>query len=360
MKVKKLIAIMLVMAIGAALLIGCQPPAPDTPAPVAPAPEQPVADAPAADAPVADAPAPAAGSPYADQLYIEVSANSAVEYFQCHMRGLEAAGQAFGVQTEYVGPMGYDMDAVIAAFEAAIAKNPDGILCVGWEEAMNPVIQKAVDAGIPVVTVDADLPTSARIAFVGTGNYAAGRLAGTRIAELIGGSGKVAILGKVTLSNIQERARGIEDVFAETFPGIDYIGLIESGAESNTAAANLAAVLQANPDLAAVASVDSEAGAGAIMAIREAGLAGQVKVVSFDRGSEILQAIEDGIITETIVQQTALMPYYGLNVLFNLRNHRVSMSADDAAAGMPGVPGFIDTGVTVANQDNVHLFWTTS
>lgn len=297
-----------------------------------------------------------ATNPYADQLYIEVSANGAVEYFNDHKMGLEAAGKFFGVKTEYVGPMDYDMDAVIAAFEQAIAKKPAGILVVGWEEALNPVISKAVSQGIPVVTIDADIASSERVCFVGTGNYSAGRMAGERIAELIGKKGKVAILGKVTLSNIQDRARGCEDVWKEKFPDIEYLGLIESGAESNTAAANLAAILQKNPDLAAVASVDSEAGAGAIMAIREAGLAGKVKCVSFDRGSEILQAIEDGIITETIVQQTALMPFYGLNVLFNLKNGRIAMTTDDAAAGMPGVPTFIDTGVTVCNKDNVALF----
>jgi ribose transport system substrate-binding protein len=291
-----------------------------------------------------------------NQLYIEVSANGSAEYFSDHMNGLAEAGKFFGVKTEYVGPMDYDMDAVIAAMEQSIAKQPAGILIVGWEDSLIPVINKSVAQGIPVVTVDADVVNSDRVAFVGTGNFDAGRLCGERIAELVGGKGKVAILGKVTLSNIQDRVRGCEAVWAEKYPGIQFTGLIESGAESNTAAANLAATLQRIPDIVGVCSVDSEAGAGAIMALREAGLAGKVKCVSFDRGSEILQAVKDGIITETIVQQTALMPFYGLNILYNLKNCKVPMTKDDAAAGMPGIPPYVDTGVTVCNKDNVDLF----
>ena len=148
----------------------------------------------------------------------------------------------------------------------------------------------------------------------------------------------------------------IVGLFNEKYPDIEFVGLVESGAESNTAAANLAATIQAHPDLVGVCAVDSEAGAGAIMAIREAGKIGEIKAISFDRGSEILQAVEEGIITATIVQQTHLMPYYSLQVLYNLNNCPVKQTQDDVAANMPGVPSYIDTGVTLCTQENVALF----
>lgn len=311
--------------------------------------------APAAATAAAAEAAPAAAD-HSDQVYIEIVANAGVEYFDMHKAGLEQAGKDYGVTVEYVGPLGYDMDEVIADFETAIGKQPAGIITVGWEDSMIPVINKAVAAGIPVVTCDADLADSDRVCFVGTGNHDAGASCGAALAEAIGGSGKVAILGKTTLSNIQERVKGCEDVWAEKYPGIEYIGMVESGAESNTAAANLAAFIQANPDLKGICAVDSEAGAGAIMAIREAGKIGEIKCFTFDRGSEILAAIEDGIVTGTVVQQTQLMPYYSLVVLYNLKNNPVQQTKDDAAAGMPGVPTYVDTGVTICTKENVELF----
>jgi ABC-type sugar transport system substrate-binding protein len=70
------------------------------------------------------------------------------------------------------------MTAMINAFEQAIAEKPDGIITFGAEGVLQPVIDKAVDAGIPVVTVDGDVSASKRIFFVGTGSYDAGLVGG--------------------------------------------------------------------------------------------------------------------------------------------------------------------------------------
>jgi basic membrane lipoprotein Med (substrate-binding protein (PBP1-ABC) superfamily) len=59
----------------------------------------------------------------ADQLYIEVSALGSLDYFYDHKMGLQEAGKAMGVKTEYVGPADYDMSAMITAFEEASHAN---------------------------------------------------------------------------------------------------------------------------------------------------------------------------------------------------------------------------------------------
>src|ERR1700760_2409904 len=68
-----------------------------------------------------------------DQLYIEVSALGSLDYFYDHKMGLQEAGKAMGVKTEYVGPAEYDMSAMVTAFEQAIARNPAGLIVVGFE-----------------------------------------------------------------------------------------------------------------------------------------------------------------------------------------------------------------------------------
>ena len=132
-----------------------------------------------------------------DQLYVEVSALGNLDYFYDHKLGMKLAASALGVRTEYVGPAEYDMPAMITAFEQAMAmKGIKGVVVVGFEDALVPIVNKAIARGIPVVTVDADLPTSDRVAFVGTGNYKAGFEGGSKLAELIGGKGKVALMTK--------------------------------------------------------------------------------------------------------------------------------------------------------------------
>ena len=144
-----------------------------------------------------DAGTSSASRAHSDQLYVEVSAIGGHDYFYDHKLGMKLVGEALGVRTDYVGPAEYDMTAMITAMEQVLAKpNLKGLVVVGFENVLVPVVNKAVDMGIPVVTVDADLPTSKRIAFVGTGNFQAGFQGGKQLAALLGGKGKVALLTK--------------------------------------------------------------------------------------------------------------------------------------------------------------------
>ena len=69
----------------------------------------------------------------------------------------------------------YDVDAMVKYIDTAIASKVDGIITMALSPAaIGPAIDRAVDAGIPVVLVDTDAPESKRAAYVGTSNYDAG------------------------------------------------------------------------------------------------------------------------------------------------------------------------------------------
>ncbi|MEI7835048.1 MAG: substrate-binding domain-containing protein, partial [Planctomycetota bacterium] len=291
---------------------------------------------------------------HADQLYIEVSALGGLDYFYDHKLGMKLAGEALGVQTDYVGPAEYDMAAMVTALEQAIARKPAGLVVVGFEPSLNPIVDKAVAAGIPVVTVDGDLPGSKRIAFVGTGNVRAGYEIGKKLAQVVG-KGKVALLYKPGQPNLEERRQGFKQAIAEN-------GQIEIVDEGNTqsnpevAAQVAAAMLQKHPDLAGFGCVEAEGGAGSATAVKEAGKVGRVKIVAMDRGSEVLKNIQDGVIQASVAQQTALMPFYAVQILYNLRNNPVAISNDNAKAGVTGVPTSVDTGVILIDKSNCSYF----
>lgn len=290
-----------------------------------------------------------------DQLYIEVSALGNLDYFFDHKLGMEKVGKELGVRTEYVGPAEYDMIAMIAAFEQAIAKKPNGIVVVGFEASLNPIIKKAMDAGIPVVTVDADLSDSARLAFVGTGNINAGKMGGDKLAELIGKKGKVALMTKPGQSNLEQRIQGYKEALAK-YSDIQIVQVVDTQSDPVVGAQAASALLQKYPDLAGIACVEAAGGSGAATAVKEAKLAGKVKIISMDRGNDVLQAIEDGTISATVVQQTALMPYYATQILYNLANSKVSITTDNKAAGVLGIPVTVDTGVIIVDKNNSKYF----
>jgi len=290
-----------------------------------------------------------------DQLYIEVSALGNLDYFYDHKMGMKMAGEELGVRTEYVGPAEYDMNAMVAAFESAIAKKPNGIVVVGFEPSLNSIVNKAIAEGIPVVTVDADLPGSDRLAFVGTGNFGAGKQGGDKMAEMIGEKGKVAIMLKPGQSNLEERVAGYKAAFA-SYPGIELVQLVDTQSDPVVAAQAASALLQKYPDLAGIACVEAAGGSGAATAIREAGKAGTVKIIAMDRGNEVLEAIEEGVISATVAQQTALMPYYATQILYNLNNSKVAITTDNKAAGVLGIPAAVDTGTVIVDANNYKYF----
>ena len=290
-----------------------------------------------------------------DQLYIEVSALGNLDYFYDHKLGMEMVGKELGVRTEYVGPAEYDMNAMIAAFETAISKKPNGIVVVGFEPSLDPIVQKAIDAGIPVVTVDADLPTSARIAFVGTGNYNAGKMGGEKLAELIGKTGKIAIMTKPGQSNLEERVAGYKEALSQ-YPDIEIVQIVDTQSDPIVAAQAATALMQKYPELVGIACVEAAGGAGSATAVKEANAVGKVKIVAMDRGSDVIQGIEEGVISATVAQQTALMPYYAVQILYNLNNSKVAISSDNKAADVPGIPTYVDTGVIIIDKGNAQYF----
>ncbi len=293
---------------------------------------------------------------HSDQLYVEVSALGNLDYFYDHKLGMKLAGEALGVKTEYVGPAEYDIPAMITAFEQAMArKGIKGIVVVGFEPALNPIINKAIDKGIPVVTVDADLPDSKRVAFVGTGNYQAGVEGGNKLAELIGGKGKVALMTKVGQSNLEERIQGYQDALAK-YPGIQIVQKVDTQSDAVIAAQVATAVLRKNSDLAGIGCVEAAGGQGAATAVKEAGLAGKVKIVSMDRGNDVLEQIGNGVISASIAQRTALMPYYAVQILYSIANQKVPITSDNVKAGVSTVPSYVDTGVIIVDKSNYKYF----
>lgn len=290
-----------------------------------------------------------------DQLYIEVSALGNLDYFFDHKLGMEMVGKELGVRTEYVGPAEYDMNAMVAALEQSIAKKPQGLVVVGFEPSLNSIVDKAVAQGIPVVTVDADLPGSKRIAFVGTGNYNAGVVGGNKLAALIGGKGKVAIMLKPGQSNLEERLAGYKASLG-SFKDIQIVQLVDTQSDPVVAAQAAATLLQKYPDLAGIACVEAAGGAGAATAVREARKIGKVKIIAMDRGAEVLDGIAKGVISASVAQQTALMPYYAVQILYNSVNSKVAITSNNKAAGVLGVPVVIDTGAVIVDSANYKFF----
>lgn len=292
-----------------------------------------------------------------DETYVEVLALTNLPYFIDHRLGLEFAGEELGVKTKFVGPVEYDMTAMVNTLEQTIAENPAGILVVGFDPALKPSIDKAVEAGIPVVTLDAEVYGSQRNTFLGTGNYNAGKVGGELLCNAVGQTGKVALITKTGQSNLEERIQGYQDYMAESCPGVEIVQIINDDSDSAKAAEGLKAVLQRTPDLAGVGCVEAAGGVGAATASKELGMEGQLKIISMDRDDGTLKFIEEGVIDASVAQKTALMSYLGTKLMYYLNHAPVPVVPDNAAAGIVPLPESVDTGTIVIDKDNAKFFY---
>ncbi|GMQ77784.1 MAG: hypothetical protein BMS9Abin02_0273 [Anaerolineae bacterium] len=287
--------------------------------------------------------------------YIYVSAMGNLEFFNAHKYGWEWAGDALGVKSTYVGPAEYDMNAMVAAFDQAIAKKPKGIVVFAVEPILKPSIDKAVEAGIPVVTILGDLPDTKRLAFVGSSQFDLGFIGGQNLAEALGGEGKVAILSIPSVGMFDEREAGFRAAF-EAYPGIEVVQVGNTGADTVTAINTAKDILQRFPDLAAFAGTDSTGGIGAATAVEELGRVGEVKIVSMDRNSDVLEKIGDGVVTGTVAQNDAAMAFWALQVLYNYNYYQAPLTTDNAAAGVNAGPSLVNTAANYIDQSNLEYF----
>src|SRR2546429_276087 len=126
----------------------------------------------------------------AEEKYFLVASNIQVPYWQTAGAGFSQAAKDLKVRAEFVGPDTFDPKAQQQAFQKVVTQKPTGILVSSADpQLMKADIDKAIAAGIAVVTMDSDAPTSKRLFFIGTNNYQAGVTGGQRLAKELHGKG---------------------------------------------------------------------------------------------------------------------------------------------------------------------------
>lgn len=209
-------------------------------------------------------------------------------------------------------------DNVIAGIENAIAMDYDGIAVCTVFDGTEVVVNKAVDAGIPVITFVAESTNPGkRFATVGQDAYAAGQVAGQEIEKYTGGSGQIGVItGVFGAVQHEGRMNGALDYLEANCPDIEVIGKVENNDQAQTAYNQTVDMLTAYPNLKLV-YVTAGGPFGAAQAIQEKGLTGQVGVVCFDHTPENIEYVYSGEIVAAISQDPVGQGFDSLVMLYN-------------------------------------------
>jgi len=270
--------------------------------------------------------------------------------------GMDLAAKELGVTVERIGPQKVDLPAFIAAIEQEIVKKPAGMMVVGWDPSLGVAIDKAIAAGIPVVTVDADVPYSNRMAFIGTDWYELGVQQARAVAPYLKGKkGKAVMIGIAAADNTILAKAGYIDTLKVLAPGITVNPDVydTAGGSGVGGAATITNVIRSTPDLLAVAGFDSTTGPAIATAIKETGKVGKIYGTCVDAEKEHLQGVKDGALVAAVGQKRHFFTYYGVKILYDYNHSPVHFTSDDKKYHILDIPSKVSTGFIVATKDNV-------
>lgn len=251
-------------------------------------------------------------------------------YWQEIRRGAEAAAAEYGVALDYQGPRRHNPPEHLRLLDVAVAAQVHGVITPGLDAAAyDPYIAKAVDRGIPVVTVESDAPGSRRLSYVGSDQDAVGRLLARAVAEAAGGSGQVGVLlGGAAVPSQAFRLEGLRQGLAG-YPNMQVATVQETGFSQIVATQEAWKMLQHYPQLRVLVGLSPYDAAGAVQAVQAAGRSGRVLVLGLDDLPETLAYLEQGDVFATVAEAPFTMGYRAVALLANyLRDQRPPQVVD--------------------------------
>lgn len=267
-------------------------------------------------------------------------------------KGAQAAAEALGITVDFQGAPDFNPVTQVPVLDAVIARHPDAILIAPTDKVqLIEPLRRAVDAGIPVITVDTfiddgkyqdgtgdgDFPLS----YVASDNVAGGAMAAHALAEAIGGKGSVYVSNVAPgISTTDQREEGFKAEIAAHYPDITVLETQFNDDDANKAATQFQAVLARTPDLAGVFGANLFSALGAANGVEQAGKSGIVRVVAFDAPTSIVDQLNSGLVDIAIAQHPAEIGYFGVVAAYA---HLTGNS----------LPVAIGTGFTVIDKDNV-------
>jgi ribose transport system substrate-binding protein len=277
-----------------------------------------------------------------DKPYIAlISKGFQHQFWQAVKLGAEQAGKDLNVRVTFEGPDGEGaVDRQLDMISTALSKKPAAIGIAAIDsKATVPLLQQAKDAHIPVIAFDSGVDSDIPLTSCSTDNLASAALAADKMAELIGGAGKIGIVSfdQTSQTGIQRRDGFVAQIKAK-YPNIKIVGIEYGGGDHLKSAEIAKAMLQANPDLKGIFGTNEGAAIGVAIGKKE--VSSKVVVVGYDSGAAQMDAIRDGTIAGAITQNPVGMGY---------------KSVEAAVAAIKGKPveKHIDTGFYWYDKTNI-------
>ncbi|HEX7172569.1 MAG TPA: sugar ABC transporter substrate-binding protein [Candidatus Limnocylindria bacterium] len=228
--------------------------------------------------------------------------------------GVNQARDDLGITVEYNAPETFDMVAMAQLIDTAVASEPDGlVVSLPDADALGPSITAAVDAGIPVVSINSGVDAYADLGLlthVGQTEFIAGQGAGQRMADA-GVTNTICVNQEVGNAALDQRCDG----FADGLGGIPSAVVEVDLTDPTGAQAAIEAALSSDDTIDGILTLGPTGADPALAALEAAQLTGEVQIATFDLSENVLTAINDGNMLFAIDQQQYLQGYLGVLIV---------------------------------------------
>ena len=253
--------------------------------------------------------------------------------------GVAKAATADKVNARFVGPVGADANGQINEIETLMGKMDGLAISSVSSDALGPVIDRVLKAGIPVVTYNTDNPNSKRLAFAGQDLVQSGREAGKLMSKVLDGKGKIMITTIDAAAQWSlDREKGVREALKDS-PDITVVKTLNTGTDPQKIYSEIENAMLANPGITGILSLECCSTPAAGTWVQRNNMTGKVKIVGFDLLDQTVQLIEGGQIQATIDQAPEKQGFEAVDLLVKF---------------LHGEPiDTIDTGVGVYTKDNI-------
>jgi len=264
------------------------------------------------------------------------------QFWQAVKKGAEQQAAKEGATISFEGPpTEADIEAQITMLTNALNRKPDALGFAALDSrAAAPLLDQAKSQNIPVVAFDSGVASDIPVTTAATDNKAAAGEAAKRMADALGGKGKVALVvhDQTSRSGI-DRRDGFVEWMKSNAPGIEVLAPQYGGGDQAKSADITKSIISANPGLNGIYGTNEGSAIGVIRGVQESGKKG-LTIIGFDSGKVQVDAIKSGIMAGAITQNPI-----GIG-------EQVVASAMKAIKG-ESLPKIVDTGFFWYDKTNV-------
>lgn len=249
-----------------------------------------------------------------------VSKSTQTEFWLSVFAGAEAAATEYNIKLNIVGPeTEEDYQAQNRMVADAVANGTEALVFSAIDFEKNaPAIDAAAQEGVRIVSIDSGVDSDQVSTYIGTDNYAAGRMAALAALEQVEGPLSVGLVNyDEGTANGQQREQGALDVLDECGRA-RIAGEVTTLVDADRAQEDTAALLTENPDINVLLAFNEPTSVGAARAVESLGLSDQVFLVVFDSNVATIDGLQTGSVDALVVQNPYAMGYLGVESAYKL------------------------------------------